>query len=252
MSECAQKAPYEEVEDRMQESLNTLFQLQQIDNSLRELEQYKVVIPAQVEALRVRESEADHKLQACQDRLDTLRKDHRQKDRDLQAAQEQFKKYQGQLLSVKTNREYDAMQHEITVSKVHAGEHEEAILRLMEAIDTAQTELEQAIAAAAAVKEQTGLERTALHEQLSAVDGEVAVKLDERKRKLMHIDERVVKMYNRIRKGHTLEAVVYMKKGACGGCYRVIPLQIISEIRKMARTVICERCGRILVPEPES
>ena len=236
----------------MQESLITLFQLQQIDHSLRELEQLKVVIPDQIEALRVRESEADKKLEVCQSNLETLRKDHRQKDRDLQAAQEQFKKFQGQLLSVKTNREYDAMQHEIAVSKVHAGEHEEAILRLMEAIDTAQNELDQTVAAAEAVKEQIAVERATLQEKLAAVDGEVAVKLDERKRKLMHIDVRVVKTYDRIRKGHTIEAVVYMKKGACGGCYRVIPLQIISEIRKMTRTVICERCGRILVPEPES
>ena len=235
----------------MQESLTTLFQLQQIDYSLRELEQLKVVIPNQVEALRETESAADKKLEACQNKLEALQKDHRQKDRDLQAEQEQLEKFQGQLLSVKTNREYDAMQHEITVNKVHAGEHEEAILRLMEAIDTAQKELEQTVTEAAAVKEQIAVERASLQEKLAAVDGEVAVKCDERKRKLMHIEDRVVKMYDRIRKGHTLEAVVYMKKGACGGCYRVIPIQIISEIRKMTRTITCESCGRILVAEQE-
>lgn len=235
----------------MQDSILMLFQMQQIDQHLHELEQLKFDIPEQIRLLEEQENESASALQAREQQLEALQKERRQHERDLQAAQEQFKKYQGQLLHVKTNKEYDAMQHEITVTKMRAGECEDAILRLMEATDAASQTLEQTRQDAARTQEDISAARTRLLEKLQAVDDDVAIKLDERKRVLMRIDDRIAKTYDRVRRGHTVEPVVYVKKGACGGCYRVIPLQVIAEIRKMSRLIICEACGRILVIEPE-
>jgi predicted nucleic acid-binding Zn-ribbon protein len=235
----------------MQESLLTLFQLQQIDRHLHELERLKVDIPNKIEALDKKQMETETHLSEQAQRLEALQRDRRQRERDLQAVQDQLKKYQMQLHSVKTNKEYDALQHEIIAQKTRVGEHEEAILRLMEAIESATKTLEEIHAVTEQEKERIASERIALKEKLLAVDDDVAVKLDERKRTLMRIEDRVVKAYDRIRRGRTHSAVVPVKKGACGGCYHVIPLQVIAEIRKMNRLITCESCGRILVIEHE-
>jgi len=235
----------------MQESLRMLFQLQEIDQRLHELERLKFDIPERIGALDRKDEEISTRLKAAQEQLEALQKERRQQERDLQAAQDQIKKYMGQLLQVKTNKEYDAMQHEIAVYKIRIGEHEDAILKLMEAAETASQTLEEMSREATAGQEECRTARTQLQERLSAIDDDVAVRLDERKRMAMKIEIRVVQTYDRVCRGHQTDAVVYLKKGACGGCYRVIPLQVIAEIRKMTRVITCEACGRILATEPE-
>ena len=86
-------------------------------------------------------------------------------------------------------------------------------------------------------------------EQLAHVDEDVQVKQDERIRTQMHVVGGVLSAYDRVRIGRRQNAVVPLKKGACGGCFHVIPLQQVAEIKQMKRLVDCEACGRILVPE---
>jgi len=65
----------------------------------------------------------------------------------------------------------------------------------------------------------------------------------------MRIEARVARVYNRIRRILGGLAVVPLKKGACGGCFNIIPLQVVAEIRQMNRLTICESCGRIVLVE---
>ena len=92
----------------MQESLLNLFHLQQIDRGLFELEKLKSDIPQKIEALDAQIAEAERLLAERESHLQELEKDHRQHEREVEASQEQIQKYQGQLLSVKTNKESDA------------------------------------------------------------------------------------------------------------------------------------------------
>ena len=41
-------------------------------------------------------------------------------------------------------------------------------------------------------------------------------------------------------------AVVSVKRGACGGCFNVVPPQKQAEIREKKKIIVCEHCGRIL------
>ncbi|MYF73975.1 MAG: hypothetical protein F4175_11535 [Gemmatimonadetes bacterium] len=55
-------------------------------------------------------------------------------------------------------------------------------------------------------------------------------------------------MYNRIRRvvrGGV--AIVPVRKGACGGCYRQLSPQRLVEVRRADSIMRCENCGRLLV-----
>jgi predicted nucleic acid-binding Zn-ribbon protein len=41
-------------------------------------------------------------------------------------------------------------------------------------------------------------------------------------------------------------AVVLVKRGACGGCFNVVPPQRQADIKDHKRIIVCEHCGRIL------
>ncbi len=233
----------------MQESLRALLELQKTDQDLHELEQYKVDIPNQLETMKSAQAEAESRLTEQETKVEELDRDRRQRELELQTAQEQVKKYQGQLFSVKTNKEYDALQAEIQAQKILIGELEDAILQLI-------TEAEAAVEALEAMRGETDSlvarfseESGALESRLSAVDEDVAVKMDERKRMAMRVENRVLGVYNRIRRNLRDMTVVPIKKGACSGCFNIIPLQIVLQIRQGQRLISCESCGRILIIE---
>lgn len=233
----------------MQESLRALLELQKTDQDLHELEQYKVDIPNQLKSMESAQSEAETRLSDQETKVADIEKDRRQQERDLQAAQEQVKKYQGQLYSVKTNKEYDALQAEIQAQKNRISELEDAILQLISEAETEQETLETVRGETESLIERFGEERTALESRLAAVDEDVAVKMDERKRMAMRVENPVLKVYDRISRNLRGMTVVPLKKGACSGCFHVIPLQVIMQIRQGRRLVSCESCGRILILE---
>jgi len=51
------------------------------------------------------------------------------------------------------------------------------------------------------------------------------------------------KIRNNMRNGL---AVVTVKRGACGGCFNIVPPQKQAEIRERKKVIVCEHCGRIL------
>ena len=195
------------------------------------------------------QSEAESRLGDQETKVADIDKDRRQYERDLLAAQEQVKKYQGQLYSVKTNKEYDALQMEIQAQKNRISELEDAILQLISEAEAEQETLETMRGETESLVERFGEERSALESRLSAVDEDVAVKMDERKRMAMRVENRVLKVYDRIRRNLRGMTVVPVKKGACSGCFYVIPLQVVMQIRQGRRLISCESCGRILIME---
>lgn len=233
----------------MQDSLRALLELQKTDQDLHELEQYKVDIPNQLETMETVQSEAETRLTDQETKVADIDKNRRQYERDLQAAQEQIKKYQGQLYSVKTNKEYDALQAEIQAQKNRISELEDAILQLISDAEAEQEALETIRGETESLIERFSEERTTLQSRLSAVDEDVAVKMDERKRMATRVENQVLKVYDRIRRNLRGMTVVPVKKGACSGCFHVIPLQVVMQIRQGRKLVSCESCGRILILE---
>ena len=233
----------------MQESLRALLELQKTDRDLHELERFKVDIPSQLETMRTARTEAETRLADQEAKVADIEKNRRQYEGDLQLAQEQVKKYQGQLYSVKTNKEYDALQAEIQAQKTRISELEDGILQLITEAETESESLETMRGETESLIERFNEERASLESRLSAVDEDVAVKMDERKRMTMRVENQVLKVYDRIRRNLRGMTVVPVKKGACSGCFNVIPLQVMLQIRQGRRLVSCESCGRILITE---
>ncbi len=233
----------------MQESLRALLELQKTDQDLHELEQDKVDIPNQLETMRATQTEAEAGLADQEAKVEEIEKNRRRHERELQAAQDQVKKYQGQLYSVKTNKEYDALQIEIQAQKTLMLELEDAILQLIAEAEAESEVLETMRGETASLAERFDEERAALESRLSVVDEDVAVKRDERKRMSMRVENQILKVYDRIRRNLRGMTVVPVKKGACSGCFHVIPLQVVMQIRQGRRLVSCESCGRILMLE---
>jgi predicted nucleic acid-binding Zn-ribbon protein len=67
------------------------------------------------------------------------------------------------------------------------------------------------------------------------------------------IDDRLVFAYNRLRENAKNGlAVVPVDRDSCGGCFNKIPPQRQLDIQSKKKVLVCEHCGRILVPTEEA
>jgi predicted nucleic acid-binding Zn-ribbon protein len=61
------------------------------------------------------------------------------------------------------------------------------------------------------------------------------------------IEERLLVSYTKLRdNARNGLAVVPVDRGACGGCFNVVPPQRQADIRERKKIIVCEHCGRIL------
>jgi predicted nucleic acid-binding Zn-ribbon protein len=62
-----------------------------------------------------------------------------------------------------------------------------------------------------------------------------------------NIEDRLLNSYNKLRdNARNGLAVVAVSRGACGGCFNVVPPQRQADIREKRKIIVCEHCGRIL------
>jgi predicted nucleic acid-binding Zn-ribbon protein len=86
----------------------------------------------------------------------------------------------------------------------------------------------------------------------SAARAQVAEIEAERAGLLARLPQATRVRYERIRGSKEGRAVVAILKGACGGCYRGQPPQVLQEARRGDRLLTCDGCGRLLVWPPEA
>ena len=236
------------------QNLKYLWDLQQLDTEIMKLRKTKSNLPKKIEQMKQRLQETETQFQKQQEQLLNIHKQRREAELDLQTIEEKIKKLQTQLYEVKTNKEYNTMQHEIDEFKKRSGDLEEKILQLMEAdeeFNDKQTERENAFQ-----NEKQKLEKLKkdIEERLTAIDNNLKQLLFKRKKLVLALnDDSLIYRYERIRKARAGSAVVAIIRGnVCNGCFREFPPQTINEARLATKIITCDQCGRIVIWREES
>jgi predicted nucleic acid-binding Zn-ribbon protein len=236
------------LENKVREAVKLLTELQEIDDELKDIAMERGDLPEEVERLAAKIREDEDYLAARKAELDEAAKAITDRGQELAEAQAKQTKMQQQLYSVKNTREYDAVTAELNFVKEEITKCESAIA----ANTSRKAELERQIAS-----RQASLEEVRKEEQVKNADlQEKLSETAEEERQLMHRRENVVVRimkplyahYERIRKAKDGRGVARIMDGACGGCFAVIPPQTQVNIRKLTDIVLCETCGRIIVP----
>jgi predicted nucleic acid-binding Zn-ribbon protein len=231
----------------MTEVLVQLLKLQDLDREIRRREKRLEAIPNEIEHLgkcleaeRAKETSAKEQV-----RQSTLRR--RESEGKIEDLEAKLRKYQTQLLGVKTNEEYTALLHEIAAVKDTIRAAEEEVLALMEAIESCQRDVSGAEKTVGEAREKHEREKSALEEErILATEERDALKA-RRETLVGEITNGVLKRYERVRAAIPENPVVEVTEGgACGGCFAQITLQRQSEIRTSGDLMSCENCGRIV------
>lgn len=230
----------------MQEVLQQLANLQYIDSRIDEIRQLRGDLPEEVLDIETNINRYEAKIKQLDEEATELKAEKKKLELEIESSLEKTKKYEEQQLSVRNNREYDALTKEIEAQKQFV---ENSTSRIEE-IEKRQEELEEELAEN---KEELGKTEKLHNEKKKNLDKVVAStkaeeeKLLEKREELEEeLDNRYVRSYNRLRDGLTNGiAVVAMEKGAALGM--ALPPQTQVEVRRKNKVIIDENSGRIVI-----
>lgn len=230
----------------MHPDLEHLIHLQQLDLTAERQRRRVADIPVLQSALDARLAERTATVEAVKARIAACQAARRDIEKDLAAVQGRLSKYKNQLMEVKTNKEYQAMQKEMSTAEAEIGEQETRMLERMEESDNLALEL---AAAEAALKSEQG-EIVRERQALDAERGEAARALEatvaERDRVAALISREAMAIFTRVAHGRKGLAVAEARDGLCTVCHVRLRPQVFNEVRRNAGIVQCDSCTRIL------
>lgn len=238
-----------EVDYSMSEKIMALYELQKIDSQIDEINKVKGELPLEVQDLEDEVAGLATRVEKINDELEELKALTNQRKREQDQAQIMIAKYKEQQDNIRNNREYDSISKEIEYQELEIQLAEKRLKEYAAQQKVKKAALEEAEALIA----ERQVDLNAKREELEGIEREtadqvaaLAAQADEAKKK---IDQRLLSAYDRIRsKVRNGLAVVTVKRDSCAGCYNRIPPQRQSDIRQCKKIIVCEYCGRILVP----
>jgi len=227
--------------------LKILYELQNLDDQLDELEELRGDLPNAVKALEDKIAGYKNEITAKEkEKKDSLEK-RKENEETIEAMKENQKKFKAQLYQVRNNKEYDALTKEIDhteeqISKLEAENDALADLskKLNDEIEEINPKLEE-------IKEELKVKEADLKDIIKVNEKEEAKLRTKRKEIEASTKKPDYASYMRIRKAKKGKAVATIRRSACSGCHNIVPSQRQLEIRRNNKLFYCEYCGRILV-----
>ena len=108
--------------------LEALLQVQRYDTRLMDAQRKRDEIPRRREALRAALDQAKASHEHAKKELERVRLDRRGQEKEIEVVQSEGAKLERQLLDLKTNKEYQAMLHEIELLKTKRSDRETLVV----------------------------------------------------------------------------------------------------------------------------
>ncbi|MEN9999896.1 MAG: hypothetical protein RI922_2886 [Bacteroidota bacterium] len=240
-------------ETSVADKLDALYELQRIDSEIDRIRTIRGELPLEVQDLEDELEGLETRINKIQEEIKDLETEVLERKNATKDAETAIAKYKDQQNNVRNNREYESLSKEIEFQeleiKLHDKKSKEAKLKVAnkkEILDEAKERFEFR-------KGDLKTKQAELDEIVSETqkDEDALVKKSEDAKS--KIDDRLVFAYNRLRENAKNGlAVVPVDRDSCGGCFNKIPPQRQLDIQSKKKVLVCEHCGRILVPTEEA
>ncbi len=232
-----------------EEQIKLLVELQGLDTKIFKFEDDLESIPRKIAETEEHFKEKSANLKSLEDGVKGMQVKRKEREGDLQAKEESVKKFQTQMYQVKTNKEYSAFQDEIARAKADGSLIEEDILKMFDQIDGENKKIAQENDYLKKEEALFAEEKKKLNEEAGRIKIELEGLKTQRAALAAKVDATLLPKYERIVSSKGGLAVVQVTGESCQGCFRIMPPQVINEIRMKNALIFCENCARILYIE---
>jgi hypothetical protein len=201
----------------------------------------------------IRQQEFDASLAAAQKALDDERAHlaanqagRREIDKALAEQQGRLSKFKNQLMEVKTNREYQAMQKEMEFAQHEIQTLEDRLLERMLEFDEITKQVKTAEKAFAEKKSAVEADRKELASLLKDAQASMVRVAADREALVPQMSRSVVMIFDKVMKYRGITAIATVEDGRCSVCGVRMRPQAYNDLRRNEMIFQCESCQRIL------
>jgi len=232
--------------------LERLITLQQLASTIEKARQRIDAHPERLASADARLAEATQHVDAAKERLQASQGVRRDLEKEAAVFQGRVSKFKGQLSAVKTNREYQAMQHETATAEQDLGAGEEKVLEQMMDADVITADIARAEATFAVRKKEVTAEKAELEQELVTVQASLVKASETREALLSEMEPRLVALFEQVAKVRKGVAICATRDGLCSVCHVRLRPQVFQQVRANDAIVQCDHCNRILyyIPPP--
>lgn len=229
--------------------LQNLLELQKADREILRLNEEISSLPKRVAAIEEKLAGTKAVLEKAKSAVKADDAARRKYESSIQDLQQKISKYRDQMLDVKTNDQYRALQHEIDFSSQEIRSTEDKILELMV---NAESRDKQVKAAEAELKEETAdIEKEKTEARERTAEDEKQLKEWNAKRDTLRsgVPADLLRHYDRVVKLRRT-GLSEVRDHKCLACQVMLRPQTYNEVRSGNQVVICDSCQRILYFDP--
>jgi predicted nucleic acid-binding Zn-ribbon protein len=233
----------------MNPRLERMIQLQRVESELKRAQAGQAEIPKRKAELEAELAKDRSHLDAARASLAETQKARKSHEGSLQDLEVKRSKYKGQLMEVKTNKEYTAMLHEIEAVEREIRQIEDQILAEMEKAESLTGAVKSEEVAFKAREEHHRADVRGLDDKGRALAADVARLGAERDQVAHALDEDTLDLFQRV--AHLRgTAMAEARDGMCQVCHVKLRLQMFSDLKRNEEIMQCPACNRILYYEP--
>jgi predicted nucleic acid-binding Zn-ribbon protein len=226
---------------------DALTALAELDARKKELDALAASLPEEAAAREQELGGRREEFAKVEKGLEDAQRERRRLESSVEDKTQLLAKYRTQLDTVKTNKEYQSLQHEIEVTRDNVSRAEDKLLELLDKIERDQRDLDESRRALAQMEDDAARAQAEAEARLRDVDVQLVEVNEKRKRLITELSQRVRAEYERLFERYHGGAFAVAAAGVCQGCFVNVPAQVVAELRAGDRLYRCESCGRFIL-----
>jgi len=226
--------------------LRQLIRLQTVENSISETKSKIASLPLRLEKLDTRVNERETVVANAKLELDQHKRDRAGLEKTVSEIQGRLSRFKEQLMSVKTNKEYHAMQTEITTAEQDLQGLEDKLLERMLEADDLSDEVKKTQDLLTLEQSSANDEREEIEREQAILEQELGSFETDRIGVIDQLTPTSRSLFETLTRGRNGVAVAEVQSGHCTCCQVRLRPQLVNDIRSNEKLFQCESCQRIL------
>jgi uncharacterized protein len=230
----------------LKDHLKQLILLQECDNRIKTNQVKRDSVPMKIKRLEEAFEEATRIFNSKFEKLDSLEKEKRALEKEIQVIESRAQKSQEKLNNIKSNKEYTAALKEIEDIEKEKVKNEDVLLQMMEDIEVLKKECSDLKGEKENLRKDYDVEKREIEEELLELNEEVEGLIKQRAEYNNGVDSKILKTYDLLRARRVGVAVSAVVGGICQACHLEIPPQKYNELQRCNEMMSCPHCNRLI------
>ena len=235
----------------MKAELQKLIALQNLDTTIRKLENDQQATPERRAEIEREFDQRAFEIRALENRRDEAKHTRARLENEVVEQKGRAERAERNLMSSKKPDEYTAAIREADAARKQISALETQILEQMEQLEQAEAALNERAGEIASMKSDREARLKAFDEETSTNAERLVAARKEREEVFANLPKPMSALYSRI--GARIRdgvAVAEARNRSCSACFMSLRPQVMAEVRRGEEIITCDNCGRILYVTP--